>query len=281
MATMTAADAPIRTYRDFIAGRPATARLRDAARDLAIRMLSVGRSPKSSSGWIRFPYYHHVFDDERRDFARQLDFMADNGDFVGLDDAVAMLDSGDPIDGRYFCVTFDDGFKNWITNAVPILSEKGATATFFVVTGYVGASVERDRELLRGFYAAGDRLMEFLDWDDCRRMIAAGFGVGSHTASHAQLAALDEAKVEAELTQSKRKIESETGRPCRHFCCPFGCAGVDFVPARDPEIARRVGYASFLTGHRGANRQGASPLFVYRDHLLAEWGDHQLRYFLS
>ncbi len=278
---MSASGEPIRTYRDFIAGRSALASARDVARDALLRVLAAGRSPKSSSGWIRFPFYHHVFDDERRDFVRQLDFMAAHGDFIGLDDAVSMLESGDAIDGRYFCVTFDDGFKNCVTNATPILAEKKAPATVFVVTRYVGATPERDRELLKRFYSAGDRLIEFLDWDDCRRMIAAGFGVGSHTVNHAHLKDLDKAAVETELKGSKQKIEAETGRPCRHFCCPFGRAGVDFVPGRDPEIARRVGFASFLTGHRGANRRGDSPLFVRRDHLLAAWGDHQLRYFLS
>lgn len=278
---MTASPEPIRTYRDFIAGRPAWQAARDAARDLALRALAVGRSPAATRGWIRFPYYHHVFDDERRDFARQLDFMAGHGDFIGLDEAVAVLESGDAIDGRYFCLSFDDGFKNWITNAAPILADKKAAATFFLVTRYVGTSVERDQELLRGFYSSGGRLMEFLDWDDCRAMAAAGFGLGSHTVSHAHLAALDENAVEAELRQSKETIEAATGRPCRHFCCPFGRQGVDFLPGRDPAIAGRVGYRSFLTGQRGAMRRGASPMLVKRDHLLAAWGNHQLRYFFS
>ena len=272
---------PIRTYRDFVAGRSAMAGARDVLRDVMLRMLAVGRSPKSTSGWIRFPFYHHVFDDERRDFARQLDFMAAHGDFIGLDDAVKILESGEPIDGRYFCVTFDDGFKNWITNAVPILLDKKAPATFFVVTRYIGTSITRDGEVLRGFYSTGDRLMEFLDWDDCRRMVAAGFGIGSHTVNHVHLAQMDAAGVETELAQSKRKIEAETGRPCRHFCCPFGRAGVDFIPGRDPEIARRVGYVSFLTTDRGKATAGASPMPTRRDHMLAIWGDHQLRYFLS
>ena len=278
---MTASPGPIRTYRDFIAGRTAAQAARDVARDLALRALAIGRSPASTSGWIRFPYYHHVFDDERRDFARQLDFMAGLGDFIGLDEAAALLDSGGPIDGRFFCPTFDDGFKNWIENAVPILMDKKARATFFVVTRYVGASLERDRELLKGFYSAGGRLMEFLDWDDCRKMVAAGFGVGSHTVNHVHLAGLDEAGVEAELRRSKDRIEAETGRPCRHFCCPFGREGVDYLPMRDPPIAKRVGYRSFLTGERGAMRQGSSAMLIRRDHLLAGWGNHQLRYFFS
>ena len=90
----------IRTYRDFIARQSLAAKARGLARDAALRALSLGRSPAAVSGWIRFPFYHHVFDDERKDFERQLDFMAGLGDFIGLDDAVAMLAAGDPIDGR-------------------------------------------------------------------------------------------------------------------------------------------------------------------------------------
>ncbi len=143
---MTAPNLPVRRYQDFAAGGTVMRKLRDIARDGAIRVLSVGRSLNRGSGWIRFPFYHHVFDDEREDFRRQLDFMAGFGDFIGLDAAVAMLESGDLIDGRYFCVTFDDGFKNGITNAVPLLLDKGVPAAFFLVTGYIGTSVEKDRD---------------------------------------------------------------------------------------------------------------------------------------
>jgi hypothetical protein len=55
-----------------MAGQGVVARLRDAARTTAIAALSTSRDPKRTSGWIRFPYYHHVFDDERQGFARHL-----------------------------------------------------------------------------------------------------------------------------------------------------------------------------------------------------------------
>lgn len=278
---MTAPTLPVRRYQDFAAGWTVTRKLREMARDGAIRVMSVGRSPNRGSGWIRFPFYHHVFDDEREDFRRQLDFMAGFGDFIGLDDAMAMLASEDAVDGGYFCVTFDDGFKNGITNAVPLLLDKGVPAAFFLVTGYIGTSVEKDRDKLLGFYENGDLLMEFLDWDDCRKMADAGMTIGSHTMNHVHLAQLDEAGAEAELRGSKQLIEKELDRPCDHFCCPFGRRDIDYIPHRDPEIARRVGYKSFLSGHRGAMMAGDSPMMVSRDQLLAGWGNYQLRYFFS
>ncbi len=272
---------PTATYAEFIALMPWRSRLRAAARDLALRGLALGRRIDADTNWIRFPYYHHVFDDEREGFARQLDYMASLGDFIGLDGAVAMLEAGDPIDGRYFCVTFDDGFKNWITNAVPILLDKKAPAAFFVVSGYIGTSPDRDREKLLGFYDSGDLLMEFLDWDDCRKMDAAGMTIGSHTMNHVHLADHDDEKAEAEMKGSKETIEKELGRTCDHFCCPFGREGVDFVSPRHPDIARKLGYRTFLTTRRGPVLEGASAMDIPRDHLLAGWGDYQLRYFFS
>ena len=278
---MTAPSLPVRCYQDFAASQTLLERARGFARNATVLALSAGRSPAKSRGWIRFPFYHHVFDDERQGFARQLDFMASLGDFIGLDDAVDIMESGRSIDGRYFCVTFDDGFKNWITNAVPILLDHGVPATFFVVAGYIGTSVEHDREKLLGFYDCGDLLMEFLDWEDCRKISDAGMTIGSHTMNHVHLADLDYGGVEAELKGSKQLIETELSRACDHFCCPFGRENIDYLPSRDPAIAKRAGYRTFLTTDRGAVRQGASAMGIPRDHLFVGWGNYQLRYFFS
>ena len=272
---------PVTTVREFTAGETMLAKARHLARAGAIRTFSTMRSVDTSGGWIRFPYYHHVFDDERRDFARQLTYMSSLGDFINLDDAVAILDSGDPINGRYFCLSFDDGFRNWLTNAMPILVEMKATAAFFLVTDFIDTSPDRDREKLLGFYDSGDLLMEFLTWDDCRAMADAGMILGSHTINHVHLADLDEAQARAEMKGSKVTIEKELGRPCDHFCCPFGRQNIDFLPDRDPAIARRIGYRTFLVTTRGAVRQGASVMGIPRDHLLAGWRNYQLRYLFS
>ena len=71
----------IRTYAEFTSHFGNTSRLRTIFRDAAILALSVGRNISSSSNWIRFPYYHHVFDDERYGFTRQLNYLRDFGEF--------------------------------------------------------------------------------------------------------------------------------------------------------------------------------------------------------
>ncbi|MBL4690943.1 MAG: polysaccharide deacetylase family protein, partial [Rhodospirillales bacterium] len=101
------------------------------------------------------------------------------------------------------------------------------------------------------------------------------------TINHVHLADLDDAAVEAEMKGFKDAIEAELGRACDHFCCPFGRRNIDYLPDRDPAIAKRAGYRTFLATDRGAVRQGGSLMGGPRDHLLAGWGDYQLRYFFS
>jgi peptidoglycan/xylan/chitin deacetylase (PgdA/CDA1 family) len=268
---------PIRTYRDFTKNESFKTRTRTIARNAMIGLLSAGRSIKRSG--IRFPYYHHVFDDERQGFARQLKYMANQGDFISLNDAISMLDKNEPIDGNYFCITFDDGFKNWSTNATPLLLDAGAMATFFVVTGFIGTSVDSDQKKLLDFYQDEDRIMEFLNWEDCRSLSDAGMTIGSHTMNHVHLADLDDEAAQLELKSSKEFIEAKLGRPCDHFCCPFGREGIDYLIDRHPKMAKKIGYKSFLTGQRGLMQKGNAEMVIKRDHLLAGWGDYQLKYF--
>jgi len=272
---------PVYLYGEYVANQPMARRVRDLARDATVFALALGRSIGTGNGQIRFPFYHHVFDDERSGFIRQLDYMRRYGEFIDLGSAVEMLESGKPIDGTYFCVTFDDGFKNCRTNGLAILVEKDVPAAFFLATRYIGTRPETDWDVLRGFYGGGGPVVELLDWDDCRTMIAAGMTIGSHTVNHVRLVDLDDEEAAKEFAGSKRAIEAETDQACVHFCCPWGRPGVHFDTERDPELARRAGYRSFLTTVRGGNSAGDSPMAVRHDHLLAGWGTYQLRYFLG
>jgi peptidoglycan/xylan/chitin deacetylase (PgdA/CDA1 family) len=274
---------PTRLHSEFIATVPNKIRARWAARDLALRALSLTRRVDRGGGWIRFPYYHHVFDDERTGFARQLDYFARFGEFISLSDAVKLLESDDPIDGCYFCITFDDGFSSCLSGATPILAERDIPALFYLVTGVMGRSLAPDDAIARDVFAFAGRgtTLDFLSWDDCRDMARAGMSFGSHTASHARLATLGPEAVERELRESKKSIENELDQACEHFCAPYGISGHDFDPIRDTPLASAAGYRSFATGTRGAMRQGGDPMSLKRDHIVANWGNHQLHYFLS
>jgi len=57
--------------------------------------------------------------------------------FVSLSDAVEMLRGSKPMLPYSLVLTFDDGYRNNLTHALPILRRYGAPATFFVPTGFL------------------------------------------------------------------------------------------------------------------------------------------------
>ncbi len=256
--------------------------LRTLFRSVALRCLSIGKNIDDSAGWIRFPYYHHVFDDERAGFERQLRYLKNFGEFVSQDAAVSLIQSGEKLDGRYFCLSFDDGFRSCFTHALPIIDELGIPATFFVVTSFVGRTLEPGSGEAGAVFGQNMARhgLEFMTWDDCRSMIAAGMAIGSHTVSHPHLGQLSETSVREELYVSKTVIERETGQICHHFCVPYGAPGID-VGKREKTLTAEIGYQSLSTGTRGPNYVGGSVFGLQRDHLLANWPEHQLTYFFS
>lgn len=264
--------------------RPLPRRLRSRARTTALTLLASVSSRSLADNAIHFPFYHWVLDDERAGFERQLRELKRLGDPISLDEAVQLLRDKQPIGGRYFCITFDDGFRNNLTNAVPVLVEQEVPAAFFMPTDLIGLDLDADWDSIAPHYSSATgyrQYFEYLNWDECRAMHRAGMTIGSHTCSHARLADLDEAGVIRELADSQARIERELNAPCRHFAAPFGQPKRDFHPRRDPLIAERLGYASFLTTVEGPNRTGDSPLAICRNDVVASQGPLLFRYLIG
>jgi peptidoglycan/xylan/chitin deacetylase (PgdA/CDA1 family) len=247
-------------------------RLRDVAllRRAVVPVLAMLRPADTLADWVAFPMYHHFRAGDRAGFQAQLRAMRSQADFVTLDDAVAML-SQPHLSGRHICITFDDGWRGPFEHAWPILADHGVPTTFFVVPGWIDD----------GGTASQGGWQEVAGWDECRRLAAAGATIGSHSTTHARLAQLDAPAARAQLAASRRRIEAELGRPCRHFACPWGQPVEDYLPDRDPVAARDAGYSSFLTTIRGRARKGSGPWAIPRIRLEPGWGAAELRYALS
>jgi peptidoglycan/xylan/chitin deacetylase (PgdA/CDA1 family) len=109
-------------------------------------------------------------------------------------------------------LTFDDGFQNWLTAAVPVLERLGVQATFYVCPGIFGGQ-HWDLDGEEG---------QLLDEAGARELVAAGMELGSHSLSHPDLRTLDDAELRRELEESKSAVEQITGGPCRTLAYPFG-----------------------------------------------------------
>jgi peptidoglycan/xylan/chitin deacetylase (PgdA/CDA1 family) len=116
-----------------------------------------------------------------------------------------------PIRRRSVMITFDDGYEDNLTVALPILKDFGFTATVFAVTGHIGGHNAWD--------GGGLRLLSNEGWKALRRE---GIDVGAHTVNHPHLPTLPHEEAYREMKESKLQLESLLGETITTLAYPYG-----------------------------------------------------------
>jgi len=130
---------------------------------------------------------------------------------------------------RVVIITFDDGYADNYTNALPVLKQFGFVATLFPVSNFVDTdklfwwdegqvAAERDRSLYRT-----------LTWEQIREMAAYGIEIGSHTCTHPRLTSVSSEQCWDEITRSRAELEDKLGRPVVSFCYPAGDLNAEVI----------------------------------------------------
>ncbi|MBC7329439.1 polysaccharide deacetylase family protein [bacterium] len=104
---------------------------------------------------------------------------------------------------KKFIITFDDGYKDVLTEAYLILSHFGFKATIFVIVNEIGKPGH-------------------LNWWDIKFSESQGWEIGSHTMSHLNLTHLSPSQHWKEIYESKRKLEERLGHPIYFISYPQG-----------------------------------------------------------
>ena len=220
--------------------------------------------------FLRCLYCHFVFDDQVGPFTEVLNTLRQTGEFVDTDRAVAMVAGREPIDGRYFHLSFDDGFRSIIRNAMPILANLGIPAIFFVPSGIIGASW--DAAKIYSLETTNNRaVMEIATWDDLKTARDCGIEIGSHTRTHARLSAIvDEDQLVHEIFASKQEIEDQLEVDCNYISWPFGTEK-DVGPLA-LNLIRDAGYRACFSAIRGAVKSNSNDLMrIPRHHFELHW----------
>lgn len=163
------------------------------------------------------------------DFAAQMDWLARAGYHpITTEDLYLYLNRTRGLPSKPVILTFDDGYADFYTTALPILKSHGFNATAYIVSGFVG----------RGGYMTADQI---------READHSGIEIGSHSVNHPNLARSSIGNVRAEVGDSKRYLEQLLGHPVYSFCYPSG----KFSGAVANEVAA-AGYHEATTTAWGA-----------------------------
>ena len=138
-------------------------------------------------------------------------------------------------------ITFDDGFKDNLLTAAPILNRYNIPFTVFVATGLLNKEE----------YLTCDELKVLAELDNCE--------IGAHGHSHVKLSDCSEEKVTEELSLSKKILEDLLGRPVDVMSYPHGDYN-EFVLNK----AREVGFKVIGSSHYGVNRTVTDKLRLNR-----------------
>ena len=178
---------------------------------------------------------------------------------VDLEAVLAHYGRGEPLPEGAVLITFDDGYRDNLLNAAPVLKKHGYPAVQFVPIAYVGDLQPLPHER---YLAAHGVHNPTVDWDEIRELESYGVRIESHGISHKPLAELEIDEAAREIAISKLELERRLGRPVRAFSYVKG-SEADYKPVH-PSLVKQAGYDIAFTAVSGANSPRSDPLQLRR-----------------
>ncbi|MCB5166371.1 polysaccharide deacetylase family protein [Streptomyces bambusae] len=157
-------------------------------------------------------------------------------------------------------LTFDDGYTDFLVQALPLLRRHDCTATLFVLPGRLGTDNVWD--------PLGPR-KPLLTADGIREVAAAGQEIGSHGLLHQHLTEVPDDVLAQELQGSREQLRELTGTAPEGFCYPYGT-----IDRRVVDATRAAGYTYACA--IGPGRLGG-PYAMPRTHVSQADGAARLR----
>lgn len=206
----------------------------------------------SASTESTHPYFRTVTTPEV--FAWHMQHLHDNGySAVSVSDALRCLEAPRRAGARPVAITFDDGFRDFYSEAFPVLKKYGFGATMYLPTAYIGHAPQAFKGI------------ECLTWSQVRELQAGGIEFGSHTVTHPQLKSLEAKDIAYEVGTSRAMIEQELGCAVKSFAYPYAFPETD-RPFRERlrGILAQSGYENGVTTIIGTAGRTDDLLFMKR-----------------
>jgi peptidoglycan/xylan/chitin deacetylase (PgdA/CDA1 family) len=158
---------------------------------------------------------------KEKNFQWHMDYLKrKNYTVLSMDQAFRKIKNNN-IGGRYIVLTFDDGYKDFLTNAFPILNQYNFPSILYLVPGYIEQNQVFwwDKDLGKS---------DLLSWQQILKLKESPLiEFGSHTLHHYDLDTLQKSQLTFEIQKSKAIIEEKLNRRVGHFSYPRGLYNKD------------------------------------------------------
>ena len=134
-----------------------------------------------------------------------------------------------PLPLNSILLTFDDGYEDNYSEALPVLEEFGFKAMIFISPNLVNKQ-------------------GYLTYKQIKKTIKRNFFYGAHTLTHAHLLNLSEKEIKKEILNSKIILEEKLYCEVNFFAYPYGA-----YSERIRRLVAESGYLGAFSLHRGIN----------------------------
>ena len=140
-----------------------------------------------------------------------------------MDQVQSAWDKGTPLPSKPVVLTFDDGYRGQVDNAMPAMERHGWPGVLYMtIANFNPPTGLEDR--------------------DVRKLLAAKWELGAHTFSHSDLRTLGAAELKHEIDESRAWLQRKFDRPVNSFAYPAGMYGPAALKA-----VRRAGFHNAVT----------------------------------
>lgn len=219
---------------------------------------------------VMFLFYHRVADEHPNGwtisndrFQSQIEWLRERFDLVSIEEGQRRI-AAEQNDRPTVCITFDDGYADNCTTAIPWLLEQKIPFTYFVTSNHTQSGEPFSHDVACGCPLAPNTV------EQLREMAQAGVEIGAHTRTHADLGKLtSESDLYDEIVGSKRDLESMLDHPVRYFAFPFGLP--ENLSTAAFRVAFQAGFWGVCSAYGGYNLPGEDSFHLQRIHGDPEW----------
>ena len=195
-------------------------------------------------------------------FETQLNYLRRHYHVISLAEFVKARQNNAPLPDYSVVITFDDGYRNFLTSALPRLVARNMHVSIFLITD----RIQSENQSQRNEWSESDD-EKFLSWEEVKTLQHHGVEIGSHTCSHRKLSEIVPVEAERELSVSHQTIAAHLSQANMPLAVPYGSYSEAVIA-----MTRKLPYTCALTTDAGTNGH-ATDMFLLRRNLIGDDDD--------